>query len=172
MKISNFIYFVIGSLIVFFLGFLIGKFQKDSGQGNVFIEKPIKDTTITTNTLINENPKVIVKWKTRNVNPIKVIKDTVYLTSDKKYTYITDTLIVSNQDTILLNNILITKDSSSVFDIELLHIDKTITYVDTIKIKESIPYPVEIEPSFFESREFGAIGGIIITIATFLLFGN
>lgn len=172
MKITNFIYLLIGLLIVFFLGFFIGKNQKDSGQGKVFIEKPIKDTTKTTNTLIKENPKVVVKWKVRNINPIKVVKDTVYLTSDKKYTYITDTLIVSNQDTILLNNILITKDSSSVFDIELLHIDKTITYVDTIKIKESIPYPVEIEPSFFESREFGAIGGIIISVATFLLFGN
>lgn len=169
MKITNFIYLLIGLLIVFFLGFFIGKFQKDSGQGKVFIEKAIKDTTKTKNTLINENPKVTVKWKTRNVNPIKVVKDTVYLTSDKKYTYVTDTLIVSNQDTILLNNILITKDSSSVFDIELLHIDKTISQIDTIKIKESIPYP---EPSFFESREFGAIGGIIISVVTFLLFGN
>lgn len=172
MKITNFIYLLVGLLIVFFLGYFIGKFQKDSGQGKVFIEKAIKDTTKTKNTLINENPKVIIKWKTRNVNPIKVVKDTVYLTSDKKYTYITDTLIVSNQDTILLNNILITKDSSSVFDIELLHIDKTISQIDTIKIKESIPYPVEIEPSFFESREFGAIGGIIISVVTFLLFGN
>jgi len=172
MKINNFIYLIIGLLLVFFLGFFIGKNQKDTGQGNVFIEKPIKDTTTIRNTLINENPKVIVKWKTKNISPIKVIKDTVYLTSDKKYTYITDTLIVSNQDTILLNNILITKDSSSTFDIELLHIDKTISYVDTVRIKESIPYPVKVEPSFFESREFGAIGGIIISVVTFLLFGN